>query len=127
MSDAHEAERARERARELLAEAHRDFRTGLEARMSRLRSCIERLADSYESETAESLCRHAHSLKGAAPSFGADALAEPAATLEALSRGWIERGAIDGPELEEARALLSRIEKRARRFLEASGPGAEGG
>jgi len=127
MTDSHEAERARKRARELLAEAHRDFRAGLGARVSRLSSAIDLLGTGYASDAAESLCRHAHSLKGAAPSFGADSLAEPAATLEALSRVWLERGAVEGEELREARAALRDLEERAVRFVGTGEAGAGAG
>lgn len=86
------------------------------------------MGQGHERATVESLFRTAHSLKGAAPSFGADELAAPAAELTEIARAWRGGGGGEGrggpreaEELERARALLRRLEEAAARFVSRTG------
>lgn len=114
-------------ADELLAEAHREFREGLWARMDRLRACLEGISRGSGGEIVEIFFRTAHSLKGTAPSFGAYDLTDPAAELTEMGRRWSTQGT--GPsegELARARVVLARLKDAARRFAESSWPEVEG-
>ncbi len=122
MSGADGVSRRRERAEELLAEAHREFREGLSARVQHLRGCLERIAAGSGGEAVKGFFRMAHSLKGTAPSFGAHEVTGPAADLTELGRAWCERRASpEERDLERARVALQQLDDAARRFVESGG------
>ncbi|KPK65856.1 MAG: hypothetical protein AMS21_03700 [Gemmatimonas sp. SG8_38_2] len=92
----------------LIAEIHREFREGLPARLETMRDSLQILSESYESEVAELFYRTAHSLKGTAPSFGADVLVPPSAALAEVGRRWFEDGRLS---VEEVSAALVKLEQ----------------
>ncbi len=108
----------------LLAEIHREFREGLAGRLERLHTSLERLAGGYEREAAETFYRTAHSLKGTAPAFGAQALVEPAAALSSLGRRWFEAEAVNPEEIPGARVHLQRLSAETERFIAEAEGGA---
>ncbi len=111
------ANREQQNAEALLAEIHREFREGLAGRLERLRTSLERLAAGYELEAAETFYRTAHSLKGTAPAFGADALVEPAAALSSVGRRWFEEERVNSEEISSAREHLERLRGETERFI----------
>lgn len=114
----------RERAGDAFAEVYREFRDGLPGRLDSLRRALDRLSQCHEPPVVESLFLTAHSLKGAAPSFGAHELSAPAAELTEIARAWRERRADDPMEtaqLERACDLLRRLEEAAARFVSRTG------
>ncbi len=111
---------------ELLAEIHREFRDGLPARLEQLRVALETLADGYDVDASEEFYRVAHSLKGAAPSFGADVLVAPAAALAETGQRWYEGGATNRAELATAFEDLERLTGAVERFVSDMEPGATG-
>lgn len=111
-----------DRVGDALADVHREFRDGLPGRLDSLRHALDRLSQGHEPAAVESLFHAAHSLKGAAPSFGAHELSAPAAELTEIARAWREGG---GPrevaDLERARTLLRQLQEEAARFASRSG------
>ncbi len=108
----------------LLAEIHREFREGLAGRLDRLQTSLDRLAAGYEREAAETFYRTAHSLKGTAPAFGAQALVEPAVELSSLGRRWFEAEAVDPDEIPGAREQLELLSAETERFIAEAESGA---
>jgi HPt (histidine-containing phosphotransfer) domain-containing protein len=80
---------------ELIAEIFKEFREGLPERVDTIRDSLETLADGYDAEAAELFYRTAHTLKGTAPSFGADGLVAPSAALADIGKRWYESGELD--------------------------------
>ncbi len=80
---------------ELIAEIFKEFREGLPERVDTIRDSLETLADGYDAEAAELFYRTAHTLKGTAPSFGADGLVTPSAALADIGKRWYESGELD--------------------------------
>ena len=93
---------------ELLAEIFREFREGLPLRLETLRSALQQLADG-DREVTELFYRTAHSLKGTAPSFEADELVAPAASLAAAGLAWDEGAAPRNDEIAAAFKELERL------------------
>lgn len=102
---------------ELLTEVYREFREGLPARVARMRTALETLAAGYEPEATEIFYRTAHSLKGAAPSFGADQLVGPAAELAELGRRWYEGGSVETDELRSAFYDLEQLSEAVEAYV----------
>ncbi len=102
---------------ELLAEVYREFREGLPIRLAEIRAALEALADGYERGATEVFYRTAHSLKGAAPSFGAEELVEPAAALAETGRRWFEGGFVDDEELRIALQDLGQLDEAVERYV----------
>ncbi|UCC48042.1 MAG: Hpt domain-containing protein [Gemmatimonadota bacterium] len=111
-------------ADELLEEIRREFRAGLPDRLEKMRSALEELARGYDQRAAEGFYRAAHSLKGAAPSFGAHELVEPAATLAELGLRWYEGGAVAAGEVAAALQVLERLKAEMQRFVSRMEGGA---
>ncbi|MGD8698326.1 MAG: Hpt domain-containing protein [Gemmatimonadales bacterium] len=111
---------------ELLAEVYREFREGLPERLAQLREALDALADGYEPGATEVFYRTAHSLKGAAPSFGAGQLVDPAAALAETGRRWYEGGFVDGEELRTAIEELGRLDDAVGRYMREMEGGAGG-
>lgn len=111
---------------ELLAEVYREFREGLAERSSRMRVALETLKAGYEAEATEVFYRTAHSLKGAAPSFGADELVDPATALAEVGRHWFEGELVDDEELEAAFHELERLDEAVERYVREMEGGASG-
>ena len=110
----------------LLAQIHREFRQGLPDRLGRIRGSLERLSAGYDRAAADLFYRTAHSLKGTAPSFGADGLVEPAAALSAIGRRWLEGGAVPADEIPGAREQFERLGTAVREFIDAAERRSEG-
>jgi HPt (histidine-containing phosphotransfer) domain-containing protein len=106
-----------EDADQLLAQIHREFRDGLPARLERLRSTLELLAAGFNEQAAETFFRTAHSLKGTAPAFGADELAQHAGALAERGRRWHEGGKLETPEVTSALKELEWLEAAVERFV----------
>ncbi len=106
-----------EDADQLLAEIHKEFRDGLPARLERLRSTLELLAEGFDSQAAEAFFRAAHSLKGTAPAFGAYELAQHASALAERGRRWHEGGKLETPEVASALKELEWLEAAVKRFV----------
>ncbi len=102
---------------ELLTEVYREFREGLPTRVAQLRAALETLATGYERGATEIFYRTAHSLKGAAPSFGADQVAGPAAALAEVGRRWFEEGDIEDDEVCAAFRDLGRLDDAVERYV----------
>ena len=102
---------------ESLAEVYREFRLGLPGRLAEMRAALETLADRYEAGATEVFYRTAHSLKGAAPSFGAEQLVEPATALAETGRRWFEGGYVDGEELRVAFEELGQLGEAMERYV----------
>jgi HPt (histidine-containing phosphotransfer) domain-containing protein len=111
---------------ELLAEVYREFREGLPARLAEMRAALETLADGYERGATEVFYRTAHSLKGAAPSFGALLLVDPAAALAETGRRWFEGGFVDGEGLRAAFEDLGQLDEAVERYVSEMEGGAGG-
>lgn len=111
---------------ELLAEVYREFREGLAGRSAQMRAALEELKSGYEADATEAFYRTAHSLKGAAPSFGADELVGPATALAEAGRRWSEGGFVDDEELEAAFHDLGRLDEAVERYVKAMEGGAGG-
>jgi len=111
---------------EQLEEIRREFREGLPDRLERMRAALKELARGYEHGAAESFHRAAHSLKGAAPSFEADELVEPAATLAEFGLRWCEDGALAAVEVAAAFEVLERLAAAVRQFASRMEGGAAG-
>ena len=111
---------------ELLAEVYREFREGLPGRLAEMRTALETLADSYEPDATEVFYRAAHSLKGAAPSFGADQLVDPATALAETGRRWFEEGCVGGVELRAAFEDLEQLEEAVERYVSEMEGGVSG-
>lgn len=111
---------------ELLAEVYREFREGLPERLAQLREALDVLADGYEPKATEVFYRTAHSLKGAAPSFGAEQLVDPAAALAETGRRWHEGGFVDGEELRAAIEELGRLDDAVGLYMREMEGGAGG-
>ena len=92
-----------------LAEVRREFSEGLPKRLEAMQGALAVLRDGYDAGQSEVFYHRAHSLTGTAASFDANELAEHAAVLSGLGRGWMERGAVEAAELEEAAAALHRL------------------
>jgi chemotaxis protein histidine kinase CheA len=93
-----------------LAEVRKEFSQGLPERLEAMQGALAVLRGRYDEGQAEIFYHRAHSLKGTAASFEADELAEHAAVLSKLGRGWMEAGAVKAAELEKADAALHRLE-----------------
>jgi len=102
---------------ELLAEVYREFREGLPSRLAEMRAALETLSDGYESGASEVFYRTAHSLKGAAPSFGAAQLVDPATALAETGRRWYEGGFVDSEELRVAFEELEQLDEAVERYV----------
>lgn len=111
---------------EQLEEIRREFREGLPDRLERMRAALEELARGYEHGAAESFHRAAHSLKGAAPSFEANELVEPAATLAEFGLRWCEDGALATGEVAAAFEVLERLTAAVRQVASRTEGGATG-
>lgn len=111
---------------EILAEIHREFREGLPERLEEIRSALYALRDGYSHAAAELFYRSAHSLKGAAPSFAADELVDPASALAEVGRHWYEESAVNRVELEAALDDVDRLAVSIERFI-GRAEGARGG
>ena len=92
-----------------LAEVRREFSEGLPKRLEAMQGALAVLRDGYDAGQAEIFYHRAHSLKGTAASFDANELAEHAAVLSGLGRGWMERGAVKAAGLEKAAVALHRL------------------
>ena len=93
---------------ELIAEIFKEFREGLPQRVETIRNSLETLADGYDVEAAELFYRTAHTLKGTAPSFGADGLVAPSAVLAEIGKRWYESGELD---TKSATVALEEVEQ----------------
>ena len=111
---------------ELLAEVYREFREGLPARVAQMRAALETLSVGYERGATEIFYRTAHSLKGAAPSFGAERLVDPAAALAETGRRWFEGGFVDDEELRAALQDLEQLDEAVERYVSEIEGGAGG-
>lgn len=111
---------------ELLTEVYREFREGLAERSAQMRAALEALTAGYEAEATEIFYRTAHSLKGAAPSFGADELVGPATALAEVGRRWFEGEFVNDDELEVAFHDLERLDEAVERYVRAMEGGASG-
>jgi HPt (histidine-containing phosphotransfer) domain-containing protein len=109
---------------ELLTEVYREFREGLPARVAQMRSALETLSGGYERDASEVFYRAAHSLKGAAPSFGAEQLVDPAAALAETGRRWFEGGFVDDEELRSAIQDLEELDEAVERYVSEMEGGA---
>lgn len=111
-------------ADELLEQVRREFRGGLPDRLEKMRSALEELACGYDRGAAERFFRAAHSLKGAAPSFQAHELVEPAATLAEIGLRWCEGGGLAAGEVAAAFQSLERLKAEMQRFVSRMEGGA---
>ncbi len=93
---------------ELIAEIFKEFRDGLPERVDAIRNSLEALADGYDAEAAELFYRTAHTLKGTAPSFGADGLVAPSAVLAEIGKRWCEDRELD---TKSATVALEEVEQ----------------
>ena len=93
----------------LIAEIHREFREGLPARLETMRESLLTLSEGYDSQAVELFYRTAHSLKGTAPSFGADVLVPPSSALAEVGRRWFEDGGLNVEEVSAAFATLEQL------------------
>ena len=109
---------------ELLHEVYREFREGLPARVAQMRTALETLAGGYEPGATEVFYRTAHSLKGAAPSFGAEQLVDPAAALAETGRRWFEGGFVDDEGLSAAFQDLGELDEAVERYVREMEGGA---
>src|SRR2546430_8367288 len=75
-----------------LAEVRAEFAAGLDKRIDAMQAALGRLQHEFRVEDARALYQAAHALTGTAGSMGADGLAQAAADLEGLARGWLTRG-----------------------------------
>ena len=109
---------------ELLTEVYREFREGLPARLAQMRTALEALAAGYGPEATEIFYRTAHSLKGAAPSFGADQLVGPAAELAEAGGRWYEGGFVEADELRSAFEDLEQLGEAVEAYVREMEGGA---
>lgn len=101
---------------ELLAEIRAEFCDGLGDRLATLQRAVERLAED-EPDAAESLYRTAHTLKGTAPSFGAEGLVQPASALADLGRRWCEGESVSAAGIKAAREQLGHLGVAIERYV----------
>ncbi len=111
---------------ELLTEVYREFREGLPARLAQMRTALETLVGGYEPGATEVFYRTAHSLKGAAPSFGAEQLVDAAAALAETGRRWFEGGFVDDEELRAAFQDLGELDEAVEHYVSEMEGGAGG-
>lgn len=111
---------------ELLAEIFREFREGLADRLETMRSALAELADGGEPAAVELFYRTAHSLKGAAPSFDADELVEPATNLADIGLAWYEGGAPSEDEIAAAYRALEQLGAAVRDYAKRAEGNASG-
>ena len=104
---------------QVMAQVRRGFCDGLPARVRRMESALEELTEGYRFRLAETFYLAAHSLKGTAPSFGAQELADHAAGLADTGRGWLEAGAAAPEEVAAAAERVRRLRLAAERYLSA--------
>jgi HPt (histidine-containing phosphotransfer) domain-containing protein len=103
---------------ELLAEIFREFREGLPDRLDTMRAALATLADGGEPAAVELFYRTAHSLKGTAPSFDADELVEPAASLADIGLSWYEGAAPSADEIAAAQTVLEQLSEAVQSYAE---------
>lgn len=109
----------------LLASIRREFCDGLATRIETLRSALIDLDAGYSIDLAQRFFRAAHSLRGTAPSFGANEVAEHAAILAEAGRAWVSIGHISTKQLRAAWREVEHLSAAAERF-KAAVAGREG-
>ncbi len=92
-----------------VAQIRREFSAGLPARVERMRSALDAVAQGYDAAKAESFYLAAHSLEGTAGSFGAQELVDHAAFLAELGRHWLRVQAVTPEQSSAASSELERL------------------
>ena len=91
-----------------VAQIRREFCAGLPARVERMRSALDAVAEGFDPAMAESFYHAAHSLEGTAASFGAHELVDHAAFLAELGRRWLRGRAV---RVEESLSASGEVER----------------
>ena len=92
-----------------VAQIRREFCAGLPARVERMRSALDAVAEGFDPAMAESFYHAAHSLEGTAASFGAHELVDHAVLLAELGRRWVRVGTVTVEESLSASGELERL------------------
>ncbi len=92
-----------------MAQIRREFCAGLPARVERLRSALDAVAEGFDPALAEGFYHAAHSLEGTAASFGAHELVDHAVFLAELGRRWVRVGTVMVEESLSASGELERL------------------
>ena len=92
-----------------VAQIRREFCAGLPARVERMRSALDAVAEGFDPAMAESFYHAAHSLEGTAASFGAHELVDHAVFLAELGRRWLRDHAVRAEESLSASSELERL------------------
>src|SRR3989441_5096693 len=99
-----------------LAEVRAEFAAGLDKRIDAMQAALGRLQHEFRVEDARALYQAAHALTGTAGSMGADGLAQAAADLEGLARGWLTRCEAVPEEWRVATAAVGELDASAREY-----------
>lgn len=101
---------------DLLDQIRQEFSDRLPERLEKMRSALDVLASGYDPQSVETFYLAAHSLKGTAPSFGANDLAEHAAALAKAGRRWLRDGRLEPGGVSVASDVLARLSAAVERF-----------